>query len=510
MAQASIGEGGTQGTAGVVSPGEPGDKLKTGVLRLPGVLMQSVTGIAPAIAGLFTVQFIVVNAGVTAPLAYFGAFVIALMLGYVLAQFTRHLSSTGSYYTFVSRSLGGRAGFLVAWVYLLFYPVVVAQAGTFLGYNLQTILKAEYGWNVQWWWFMLFLVVLMAVTAWRGVELSVNLVIVLGIIEATIVLILALWGFASPGSGGVNLNWLVPSHAPDFHGLFLGVVFAIFAITGWDAAAPLAEESREPKKTIPRAVIGSILIMGLFLVVVSWGQITGWGTNRMASFSGSAVLPAIVLGKHYWGGGWWLLILFATLNSVIAVSIACTNAAVRFLYGMSRGGALPVSLQKIHPKFKTPTTAIMVQTGINVALGLILPLLIGVANVYNVTGTWFTFALAFVYVVANIGLCVFYRTKHRDEFSWFKHLIIPGIGSVALIVVCYYSVVPLPPWPVSLAPFIVLGWLAVGAVVMALVYRGSRSRNLAMAGIAMGEASEQAIEERYLAHDQLPPPDAER
>jgi amino acid transporter len=507
MAQASIGEG---GNAGVVTSTPPGGNLKTGVLRLPGVLMQSVTGIAPAIAGLFTVQFIVINAGVTAPLAYFGAFIIALMLGYVLAQFAKHLSSTGSYYTFVSRSLGGRAGFLVAWVYLLFYPVVGAQAGTFLGYNLQTILKAEYGWNVQWWWFMIFLVVLMAVTAWRGVELSVNLLIGFGIVEAVIVLILAVWGFASPGAGGVNLNWLVPSHAPNFHGLFLGVVFAIFAITGWDAAAPLAEESREPKKTIPRAVLGSILIMGVFLVLVSWGQITGWGTDHIGSFSSSGVLPAIVLSKHYWGGGWWLLILFATLNSVIAVSIACTNAAVRFLYGMSRGGALPVALQKIHPRFKTPSNAIILQTGINVALGLVLPLLIGVANVYNVTGTWFTFALAFVYVMANIGLCVFYRRQHPDEFSWFKHLVIPGIGSVALIVVCYYSVVPLPAWPVSLAPFIVLGWLIVGAVTMAIIYRGPRARNLAMAGVAMGEATEQATEERFLAHGQLPPPDTER
>jgi amino acid transporter len=506
MANPSIGEG---GSTGVVAPGPSGDKLKTGVLTLPGVLMQSVTGIAPAIAGLFTVQFIVVNAGVTAPLAYLGAFVIALMLGYVLAQFARHLSSTGSYHTFVSRSLGARPGFLVAWVYLLFYPIVGAQAGTFLGYNLQTILKAEYGWNVQWWWFMLALVVLMAATAWRGVELSVNLLIVLGIIEAVIVLALAVWGFADPGSGGVNLHWLVPSHAPNFHGLFLGVVFAIFAITGWDAAAPLAEESREPRKTIPRAVLGSILIMGLFLVIVSWGQISGWGTNHISSFSTSSVLPAIVLGKHYWGG-WWLLILFATLNSVIAVSIACTNAAVRFMYGMSRGGALPASLQKIHPRFKTPSNAIILQTGVNVALGLVLPLLIGVANVYNVTGTWFTFALAFVYVVANIGLCVFYRREHPDEFNWFKHLIIPGIGSIALIVVCYYSVVPLPAWPVSLAPFIVLGWLIVGAIVMTLTYRGSRAGNLALAGVAMGEATEQAIAERYLAHDQLPPPDIER
>jgi amino acid transporter len=70
--------------------------------------MQSVTSIAPAIAGLFTVPFIVLNAGVSAPMAYLGAFVIALLLGYVLAPFSRHLSSTGSYYTFVSRSLGGR------------------------------------------------------------------------------------------------------------------------------------------------------------------------------------------------------------------------------------------------------------------------------------------------------------------------------------------------------------------------------------------------------------------
>ncbi len=73
--------------------------------------------------------FIVLNAGIAAPLAYLGAFIIALFLGYVLAQFSRHLSSTGSYYTFVSRSLGGRWGFLVAWVYLLFYPVVIAQVG---------------------------------------------------------------------------------------------------------------------------------------------------------------------------------------------------------------------------------------------------------------------------------------------------------------------------------------------------------------------------------------------
>lgn len=498
------------GPTDVSPPAEATPNLKAGVIRLPGVLMQSVTSIAPAIAGMFTVPFIVLNAGVSAPMAYLGAFIIALLLGYVLAQFSKHLSSTGSYHTFVSRSLGGRWGFLVAWVYLLFYPVVIAQVGSFMGSTLQSALKAEYNITFEWWWFMIFLILFVAYTGWKGVELSVNLLIGLGILEAVIVIALAINGFASPGAGGVNLHWVSSSfHGSNLHGLFLGVVFAIFAITGWDAAAPLAEESRDPKRTVPRAVLGAILIMGVFLVLVSWGQTTGWGTSKLAAFATSSQLPAFVLGQRYWGGA-WIIVLIALFNSAIAVSIACTNASTRFLYGMARAKALPAWLLKVHPRNQTPTNAVITQTAVNVVLGLILPVIIGVANVYNVTGTWFTFALAFVYIVANVGLYVFYKREHPDEFNWGKHVLIPAIGSLALAVVVYYSVVPLPAWPVSLAPFIVLAWLAIGIVVMFAVYRGRRAKDLALAGIAMGEAAEHAVEERVLAHDQLPSAEGER
>ena len=192
-----------------------------------------------------------------------------------------------------------------------------------------------------------------------------------------------------------------------------------------------------------------------------------------------------MLGQRYWGGA-WIIVLIALFNSAIAVSIACTNASTRFLYGMARAKALPSWLLKVHPKNQTPTNAVITQTGINVVLGLILPLAIGVANVYNVTGTWFTFALAFVYIVANVGLYVFYRREHPTEFSWLKHAVIPAIGSIALAVVVYYSVVPLPAWPVSLAPFIVLAWLVIGVVVVFAVYRGRRADDLRLAGVGDG------------------------
>jgi hypothetical protein len=118
--------------------------------------------------------------------------------------------------------------------------------------------------------------------------------------------------------------------------------------------------------------------------------------------------------------------------------------------------------------------------------------------------------LAFVYIMANIGLGRFYYKEHRDEYSVFKHVIIPAIGSIALVVVVYYSVVPLPSWPISLAPFIVLGWLALGVVLLFAVFRGPRAAMFEKAGLAMGEASASAISERYEVPNPMTPPDAER
>ena len=438
------------------------------------MLIQGVSSISPAGAALFTLAFIVSNVGVTAPLAYLGAFVIALMLGYVLAQFSKYLTSTGSYYTYVSNSLGARAGFLAGWVYLLFYPVSVAQAAVFMGDSLQNTLKAEYGWAFEWWWFVTFIIVLVALTTYLGIQLSVGLMIVLGVIETLIVVALAIAGFADPGPGGVNFQWLNPHNAPSGHSLFLGVVFAIFAISGWDSAAPLGEESEDPKKTIPRGVMGCILILGVVLIFSSWGQIAGWGTDNVGTLSNSSELPALVLGHKYWGGA-WVIVLIALVNSVIATSIASANTATRFIYGMAKTGVFPRRLTSIN-KRKTPTGAIVLQTLINIGLGIGLPLAIGVANVWNVTGTWFTFATAPVFATANVGLFFYVRRNHPDDFSWFKHAIVPLMGIVALALVVYYSLTPLPPWPIKLAPLIVVSWFGLGvAVLVAMILSGKES-----------------------------------
>src|SRR5436309_14898193 len=95
-----------------------GSALDTGLKRdsigLVGATMQAITHIAPAIAALFFTQFVVSLAGVTAPLAYLIGVVVVLMLGSTLVQLSKHLPSAGGYYTYVSRALHPRAGFLTS------------------------------------------------------------------------------------------------------------------------------------------------------------------------------------------------------------------------------------------------------------------------------------------------------------------------------------------------------------------------------------------------------------
>jgi amino acid transporter len=132
----------------------------------------------------------------------------------------------------------------------------------------------------------------------------------------------------------------------------------------------------------------------------------------------------------------------------------------------------------------------LLQTVINVLLGIVLPIAVGVANVYNITGTWFTFALAPVYIAANIGLFVYYRRNFPHELNWFKHVVVPAIGSIALVLVVYYSVNPLPAYPVSLAPFIVIGWIVLGAAILAWMVGSGRGSMLAHAKDAVLERVE--------------------
>jgi amino acid transporter len=174
--------------------------LKENALGLVGVTMQAITHIAPAIAALFFTQFLVTLAGLTAPLAYVAAVVLVLALGNTLIQFSRQLPSAGGYYTYVSRSLGARMGFLTSWMFILYSPMAGGVVCGFFGFIVAGELKTAYNIDVPWLWAAAIIIggITVAILQYRGIELSARTLLITGGTEILIVLALAISGFLNP------------------------------------------------------------------------------------------------------------------------------------------------------------------------------------------------------------------------------------------------------------------------------------------------------------------------
>jgi amino acid transporter len=485
----------TEEVAPLQSAGQAGTKLRAGAIGLPGATMQAVATIAPAIAGLFFTQYVVSLTGVTAPLAYVLGVCIVLMLGSTLVQLSKHMSSAGGYYTFVSRAINPRAGFLVAWMYVFYNPLCAGPIYAYFGYILEQELKSQYNINAPYLWWLCLIVgaPFVAFLAWRGLAVSVRVLVSLGLLEMSIVFALALSGFISPGPGGDNLSSWVPHNSLSGEGFFLAVVFSLQGLTGWEASAPLAEETVNPRRNIPRATMIAILALGAFLVIVYWGQILGWGTSVLTGSSPKALvnspdLPGLGIAHRLWGGS-WVLVLAALFSSTLAVCQSCNNVATRVWYKMGETGTLPAWFGKVHPRYKTPTNAILANMVLSIAVGLVVGLLLNASRSYLlIDGLVLVLAVLFIYVAANIAVFLYYLRQRRDEFNWLLHVVFPVLSTAALVFVTIKSFQPFPGFPYNYAPLIDGLWLAVGVVILITLWVRKKDDWIAKAGAATVEA----------------------
>jgi amino acid transporter len=472
--------------------------LRPNSMGLVGATMQAITHIAPAIAALFFTQFIVSLAGITAPLAYVVGIIVVLMLGNTLVQFSKHLPSAGGYYTYVSRALSPRAGFLTSWMYVLYSPLSGGPIYGFFGFILAGELKAHYDINVPWLWWACIVVgaPTVAFLQYRGIKISTRTVVVLGAAEIAIVLALAITGFANPGPGGVSLGVFNFGNKLALSGFALAVVLSVQGLTGWEAAAPLAEETRDPRRNVPRSVMISIILLGCFLVFTFWGVITGFGVDTINRLINSPVLPGLAIANAHWGGVWWL-VMAAFLSSTVAVCIATANVGTRMWYGMGRSGSFPRAFARVNPRHKTPVTAILAQMCLALGSGLIFGAWFGAdVSFFFVDGLILVLGVGFVYVIANIAVIRYYLTERRSEFNVFKHAVFPIVSTAVLVYAVAISFQPActticPASPYSWAPLVDGVWLVLGVLV--LLYYRSRGREdwVKNAGLALNEAEEE-------------------
>src|SRR3954471_1353852 len=447
------------------------EHLREHSIGLPQVLFQSITHIAPAAAVAYSIYISVPDAQQALPLAVLLALVACICAATAIGQLAKLFPSAGGMYTYAARSLGPGTGFFVAWLFILFEPLVAPFLYLEFGWAMREVFQSETGfdWAGQWWVWVVLMTVIVFLLTYRDIRISTTAGVILGAFEIGIFGLLSLWMLLSNVSD-LNLQPFNPSHATgDLGGVFKGMVFAILAFIGFEAAAPLGEEARNPRKNIPRAVVGSAVAIGLFYVFCAYAWVFGAGFDDFVKQATGAD-PWRNLGKVFWSTG-WILVFLAICNSIAANSNAAVNAATRVFYALARNGLAPRQLGHTHPEFKTPHVAIIWMSAFALVLALLLGWKWGPLVGFALIATLAVIVVVIVYIIICIGCIWHYWTKRRAEFNWFLHGIVPAAGAVLFFFPLYYEYVKFPPtYPIKYANWVALGWIAVGIVLTIFLY----------------------------------------
>jgi amino acid transporter len=435
--------------------------LRRDSLGLSELVLHGITHIAPATNIIFTFPVIALKAGPAMPISFLLTTVVCCFIANTVAEFSKYMPSSGGYYSFATRGLGSRAGFMATWSYLIYDIIGPAASSGFLGYLLSDTLRSGFGVNIPWWLIAVATFGIIWLFTYYGIRLSMHTTVILGGMEMVIMLALAITFLVHPGPGSTYVAPLKPSLSPhNFAGILAGMVFSILALSGFEAPAPLAQEARRPGKFIGLSVILSLVVIGIFYVFTSYASAIGWGTGNMSAFA-SNPNPYYALGHTLWGTAWWLVIL-AIINSAVGAGLACTNAASRVMYTMGQAGTLPSSFGKIHPVHRTPTVAIAFLQISGFAAVLLVGLLLRPEDIFDFLGTIATLAVIVLYCMANLALTSYVRRELPNHFSIWRHVVIPWVGTLALLPVLFVTVYPIPPQPYNITPYLFVLGLIIG------------------------------------------------
>jgi amino acid transporter len=467
----------TEATAAGTKPG-----LRRDAIGLREVLFQSITDMAPGAAIAASIPAGVAFAGGSLPLAVIFALIACLFCASSIGLLAREMPAAGSLATYAARGLHPSIGFLVAWGYVLvgflIPPLVLLQ----LGFTTAATLNAEfhgYPASLCWPWALLGALIVLA-AGFYGVRTSARLGTVLGLFEIGVFLVLAIFLLVHAGSHNtlsVFTTKYTPSGFRGISGVIGGSVYTILAFGGFEGAAPLAEEARNPRRTIPRAVMLATLLIGALYVFTTYAVDVAYGPSRFGSFTtgtGAASWEGLARSLY---GIFWFFVFLAIVNSTIANANAGVNVSSRTAYAMGRIGAFPRFLAQVHPKHRSPALAIVTAFVITVAVTLGLGLGYDPVTAFIMVATALVIVLAAIYILMNAA-CIGFFARRGSGFNPLLHLVIPVLGIITFVpawltaagIKVFSFVAPLAP-PYSYMGPGVAGFMILGVIYLIYLYR---------------------------------------
>jgi amino acid transporter/NAD(P)-dependent dehydrogenase (short-subunit alcohol dehydrogenase family) len=447
-------------------------RLRRNAISLTGATVVGVSLIAPAAGMAFLPQVVAAQAGGAVPLIYLVALVGSLCLAYTVSQFAQWVPSAGSFFAFNSKGFGPSVGFFSGWMFLAGYLGGFPMNMLAFGNSLSAVLGKRLDVDVPWWVLTIAGTILITAIAVQGLGLSVRVDIAMLVLEALVIVVLAVVIVAKGGAEGNTLTVFTPSATGAQAGSALfGLVFAFGTFVGFEGVTTVAEETRNPRRNIPRAVMGSVLITGGFFIFVTYAITIGFGSSGISALADDPV-PLDTLGERYIGSDFTLFIDLAVILSAFAVALAAGNGLTRVIFAMARDRALPLWLSRVHHKHGTPYTAIVAVGALSLVLALALGLAYGpYPEAYSYLGAFTGLPVLILYVLVSVALARYVWRDRRSDFNVVKHVVVPVIGATLAAAAIYGSYNPLPEGPFLWINLGFVGYLIVGVALAVYLKR---------------------------------------
>jgi len=469
--------------------------LERNALSLFDAVMAGLAQMAPAFSILFTAAFIAGIAGASVPLVFLLATIGILATGNALAQFSREWPSAGSFVTFIARAIGPRVSLVVAITALLGYIIAFGGVYIFVGDYIVNEVFGDPGIPLFTQFITIMFGALVTLPVILGVRVGVRVAVAMYLFEVAVFAVFTIAVLVQGGATGLSLEpFALP--AGGLGPIALGFALAVLAFVGFEAPAPLAEETRDPRRNVPIALMACILINGALYVLASYALVAAFGNDGTRLGEDSA--PFVTASQEFIAP-LALIVVWILLSSVVGSYVAANTETARVIYNTAREGLLARSLARLHPRYRTPWLAAIAFVAPSVLLGVGSTIFTDPGTASGFLGTLGTLGIIVMYAMTNVALIVHWARQRasggrRRVFSW---LIVPLAGVAILGVPLWYNLQPGQDPPFNLMP-VLLPLLILVSVAYMLYVQRSKPQLLARAGsIMMGEStSEESFQSR--------------
>jgi amino acid transporter len=413
-------------------------------------------------------------AGYNTPLSVLLAFVGSMALAYVIVVYARRFAGAGAVYEYLGKGVSSSFGVFSAAVYLLGL-LMLGAGGVYIGIGFLTqgFFDAHLHTHIPFWIGGAVALVIVYVLNLYGVRMAVRGVLTLAIISAVPFLIVSVAIIARGGADGNTLAVFDPGHT-SWNAVFKGVLFAVTLFVGFEAAAAIAEETHEPHKAIPKAVLATVAISGVFFLLVTYAGAIGFGEPALGAHNAWASSPSAFgdLATQYVGKWLGTIVDLVIILDAISLAIAFMVTASRIMFALSRDRLLPQWAGRTSARFGTPTAAntaiaawsvvLLVWGGVtHYGAGLGVPDSFAAFLILNAAGSYLV-ELIYIFL-ALFALRLVWRSRGDEGgLAWKVPTILVGLATP--ILAYKGSLDPFPVYPLNRGVYFALVLVALAAV----------------------------------------------